>query len=494
MPPFMKTPAKTVRFALLFCLILGFSLPTARAFSLLGPFEPWMTTANGFNPATEIGGPLDTANGYRWNVPVVTYGFDQSFLEYYGSNGVAAVESAINTLNSLPPASQMNPSNYNDYVTAFNYEAVSEGLVDLKSETLFLLLEHLGLASPAQSAFILKSFTITNGAVDGQVLLRNFDPFSDQPSTNENDIPLTYSLSSSINGTMTNAQVQIFPLDPADYPNYLSVADGLQQLGSYFTGLSRDDIGGLKFLYSTNNVNYETLLPDVQSAGTNTIVNGAWRQGVDKVTFVFQPVDPLTGRAFSPLVSQYTDTYLTNNILTQQTLKRVINKPDILFSAAALANTLAWYDRTGTTNWINNGSPLSMPGPGVIQPPVNITFNQLGQVWQSSGLPDDSASENLLTAWGVFDGSTNAPIVCPPPSTGIHPTTFQLTLMVNNFPVNYRWQITDTYSTYSLQTTTNVAGLGGWKPLFTFPLNGTISSYINWNPGSAQRFYRVMPQ
>ncbi len=45
------------------------------------------------------------SNGYRWNVPVVTYGFDQSFLDYFGSNGVAAVQGAIAVLNDLPPAS-----------------------------------------------------------------------------------------------------------------------------------------------------------------------------------------------------------------------------------------------------------------------------------------------------------------------------------------------------------------------------------------------------
>jgi hypothetical protein len=68
--------------------------------------------------------------------------------------------------------------------------------------------------------------------------------------------------------------------------------------------------------------------------------------------------------------------------------------------------------------------------------------------------------------------------------------------MVNNLPVNYRWMITDTNYTYCLQTTTNLngQGLSGWRTLFTFPLNGVINSYINWTPGSAQRFYRVVPQ
>ena len=51
------------------------------AFSLLGPYEPWMDTTNGFRSYNgDIGGPMALGNEYRWNVPVLTYGFDQSFL------------------------------------------------------------------------------------------------------------------------------------------------------------------------------------------------------------------------------------------------------------------------------------------------------------------------------------------------------------------------------------------------------------------------------
>ena len=75
-------------------LVLLAPLP-GRAFSLLGPTADWMKKTNFYTDHGEIGGPMALGEEYRWNVPVLTYAFDQSFVDYFGSNGVAAVESAI---------------------------------------------------------------------------------------------------------------------------------------------------------------------------------------------------------------------------------------------------------------------------------------------------------------------------------------------------------------------------------------------------------------
>jgi hypothetical protein len=40
------------------CLALGLSALNARAFSLLGPFEPWMEYTNGLRQVGDIGGPM----------------------------------------------------------------------------------------------------------------------------------------------------------------------------------------------------------------------------------------------------------------------------------------------------------------------------------------------------------------------------------------------------------------------------------------------------
>jgi hypothetical protein len=137
------------------------------AFSLLGPYEPWMQISNCFrlplapiyDKPGDIGGPMCISNGYRWNVPVVTYGFDQSFMDFFGTNGVAAVEGAIQILNDLPPASSVEFTNYPNESEGVNYAAQAQSLYDLQSVTLSLLLEQLGLASPSRFAYVLKSLS-----------------------------------------------------------------------------------------------------------------------------------------------------------------------------------------------------------------------------------------------------------------------------------------------------------------------------------------------
>ena len=133
-------------------LTVTLQTPVAYAFSLLGPYEPWMQSTNGFRQPGDIGGPMNLGAEYRWNVPVLTYSFDQSFLDYFGSNGVFAVEQAIQILNDLPPASQLDPATYPPESTRWNYAAQALGLTDVKSKTLATLLEQLGLTQPTRHA------------------------------------------------------------------------------------------------------------------------------------------------------------------------------------------------------------------------------------------------------------------------------------------------------------------------------------------------------
>jgi len=84
---------------------------------------------------------MDLNEEHRWNVPIVTYAFDKSFLDYFGSNGVAAVEAAIKVLNDLPPASSLVLSNFPVEVSRKNFRAEELQLVDLKSAALAVLLE-----------------------------------------------------------------------------------------------------------------------------------------------------------------------------------------------------------------------------------------------------------------------------------------------------------------------------------------------------------------
>ena len=47
-----------------------------------------MSYSIGYRQYGDAGGPMNINEGYRWNVPVVTYGFDQELVDYFGERGV----------------------------------------------------------------------------------------------------------------------------------------------------------------------------------------------------------------------------------------------------------------------------------------------------------------------------------------------------------------------------------------------------------------------
>jgi hypothetical protein len=514
----MKTWPKIRSFIAATCLVLGLSVPSVHAFSLLGPFEPWMEYTNGLRQVGDIGGPMCISNEYRWNVPVVTYGFDQSFLDYFGMNGVAAVDSAIQILNDLPPASSTVLTNFPLGTTQENYAAQAQSLLDLKSFTLWTLLEQLGITTPTRYIYVLRQwdpvltdasndnllFSVFYGTnISDYVVARNYDPQSLNASPYVNEILYSAYINNGIN------QYSIIPysVDPlAD--SYNAVADFNLGTGGFYTGLTYDDVGGLAYLLSTNNINYEPLLPSIYGAGTNadSFVNAAWRPGVDKITFVPQPVDTLTGE-FLPMTNQFTDIYITNGNVMQQQVERVVTQPDFLFCAGDInygIPSTATLSRTGTTNWINNAALNGNPGgagPGVIQPQVKITFNKLGRTLEGSGTISDVSAIDWSVCWATFDGSTNAPIVYPMPQTGTNQMTVRMWLVMgskvnNHFVQSYQnsfdWSpISPAGTPFAFQTSTN---LTDWVTIFSVTNNSSVSTYINQAPSSKQRFYRLIPQ
>jgi hypothetical protein len=469
------------------------------AFSLLGPYTDWMAETNGYHQTGDIGGPMNLGEEYRWNVPVVTYTFDASFLNYFGSNGVAAVESAIGILNSLPPASQINPSNYPAEVTQINAEAQAQGLIDLKSETLFQLVQQLGLAQPTRFVFCLQSFSITNNTITGIVVQRNFDPFSTGYSTNVNDTSYGYSLLFHSTSQGTEADAVEFPIDPLDEA-FTAVADGALNPGSFYTGLTRDDVGGVRYLLITNNVNDETLLPGTHGVEANagSFVNEALRRGVDKITFVRVNVDSMSGQLFTPFTNQFTDSFISNGVPAHQSLERVITRPDFLFSAADLsggASPVPLVVSTGASNWLASSALPGLAGPGIVRPQVKISFVKPSFQVQTSDawLPGTADIENYH--WGSFDGSTNPPIVYPAGTSLVN--TNQLTLHFSLLGSNagpsqgFTWQLPVAMGQLAiLQTSTN---LSDWVLLGVVPNYGAD---INWQHACSrsQGFFRAIPQ
>jgi hypothetical protein len=496
----MKAQSKISPCLLAASLFLGMTALNSFAFSLLGPYADWMTETNGFRQSGDIGGPMNLGEEYRWNVPVVTYSFDASFMVYFGSNGVAAVESAISILNSLPPASQINPSNYPPEVTLINYQAAAQGLIDLKSETLFQLIQQLGLAQPTRSIFCLQNYSISNNLITGNVVQRNFDPFSAGYSIYVNDTSYFYDLVYQSTGQATTADAVEFPIDPLN-ETFTAVADGMLTAGSIYSGLTRDDVGGLRYLLATNNINSETLLPDVQGVGVNASlpVNGALRPGVDKITFVKVDLDSLFGGLYTPFTNQFTDTYVSNGVVVQQQLQRVINQPDFLFSATTWngeTSSAPLVVSTGTSNWVTSSAPPGFAGPGIIQPQVHITFIKPRlQVQTSDDWPPGTAYYVGNLNWGSFDNSANPPVVYPNRTTLAN--TNQLTLHFSLLGPNatpsqrFTWQLPVALGqTAALQTSSN---LNEWVPLTIVTNSGMDISWQHSYSGH-QGFFRAVPQ
>jgi len=229
--------------------------PSSFGFALLGPFAPWMEETNGLRQPGDIGGPMDIGSGYRWNVPVVTYGFDQSFLDYFGTDGVAAVESAIQILNDLPPASQIVLTNYPFNSQPVNYTAQAQNLSDLKSSTLFLLLEQMGLTQPTRYIYVLRRWTPAFIPSSPQWYSFAFDwypwAFPDF-MVQRNFDPQTLDASTYINGTIYSAymgslgnQNYIVPYPADPYANtFTAVADLGVYAGGYYTGLTTMTLAG----------------------------------------------------------------------------------------------------------------------------------------------------------------------------------------------------------------------------------------------------------
>jgi hypothetical protein len=501
--------------AVIAALVFAFSLATTRlhAFALIGPFADWMDVTNDFRHPGDIGGPMEIGEAYRWNVPVVTYGFDQSFLDYFGSNGVQAVEAAIQIINDLPPASVLTLTNYPNNSGQNNYTADADGLWDLKSATLSALVEQLGLAQPTRYICSirrwddsLKAFTFETTAGPpwpaGTIAERNFDPLT--------LIPSYY-----VNGTLYAAFIQYFPfgtsgvpylartvpfiVDPLDTP-ITAVADANSlsgPTGRFYTGLTYDDAGGFKFLLATNNLRVESLLPEVNSPPPSTgIVRTATRPGVDKITFLRHPTDPVNGR-FLAFTNDFSDNYYLNGVGATQAVERITHQPDFLFSAAdnsivSPAQTLPVL-RTGTSNWVNNAATNGgTNGPGVIAPPVRITFHRTGPfVFSTEPSPGNGSAQFSNRQWGSFDQSTNVPISYPNFAAGsVVPLSVRFRLSNGpNILLSQTWQLpVPIGGTAQLQTATN---LTDWVSVMTVTNNGAVVEWYHSGMSSSQRFFRV---
>ena len=86
------------------CLMLV-AANQASAFSLGGPIgngsDSYQTDPLAYNLAGDIVAPKNLGEEYRLTTPVLYWAADSTFLDYFGSNGIVALERAFDMYNRL---------------------------------------------------------------------------------------------------------------------------------------------------------------------------------------------------------------------------------------------------------------------------------------------------------------------------------------------------------------------------------------------------------
>jgi hypothetical protein len=451
--------------------VILLSASVASAFSLLIPLQTpattWQVQGIGYQLPGDIGGVGNIGEGYRWNVPAITYAFDSAFLNYFGQEGVNAVEQALGIINAIGPVSRLSPDLNEFPIEALkpNPTAAALGILDLKSTALAQVLELLGLADPTRWVWTIRDkrvFTNPN-FTNYFVISRNFDPVTYTQSAFINEDQYNYTIFDPIRlGNITYADAIE---EPASFPDPLPLSkpvasflgSGFSFLGNinglFATGLSRDDVGGLRYLYRAPNYAVESLLPNVTFA-SNTVgnVNSPWipyfgitnlftnvfgttnitatnliqvttlRPGMETIRFVRVDFDSLLGSTFVPVTNVYTDVIISNNVAVLQRVQRISNQPDFIFTAEDLGTTLGgapFLTRRGVT-FINNDALNGvsvLAGPGTLAPPAVVSFTTLlpgffnsQPAFLSGPNPDITFRSEV---WGSFGESPDDIIVYP---------------------------------------------------------------------------------
>lgn len=486
-------------------------VPQANAFSLLGSADASQISdigyfANGegvrtYSQQGDVGGPRSIGGEFRCSTPVLTFGFDATFLDFFGTNGVVAVQNAIQILNDLRPASQMSAglTEYPLRTSGVNFAAQRLHLLDLKSFTLSILLEQLGLAAPERWIWSIKQRFTINNVNNFLVFNRNFDPVSQNFSPFVNGTRYSFVIGSYTlpSGTVyyNTRKVAIDAAEPnitvsalngvaagedglddrllrvmRYNPGNLEGSAGGGAWGLYFSGLTRDDAGAVRYLLDPRNKNYESapagsaapsgagvisVKASGNSGGSSGSASGAWtvvdnsltagggtggtggttnvttavfqneslRAGVDKITFVRVDLDPLTRRLARPLAVQYSEKVSTNGVSFTQRVERIIIQPDIVFSAADLGATQAVpfvYNRSvnftqpaRTAADVINNPNNALAYPGNISGNVDVTFSSIGPHYLTGDVGSHQGDSDFGFLWGSFDGTTNRPVAFP---------------------------------------------------------------------------------
>lgn len=436
--------------------LIGPNAPAGWAQGAYYSSQPTVTQAF-LNHVDPFGWPVPVKEFYRWNWPELTYAFDSTFVRYFGHNGMQAIHNAFEVLNDYFEPQDKSYSGvssldlvkeYDQHFSTwkFNPSANVDNVYDMETMVLGLLVNHLGLGNPHRHCYTIRDIINYTAAAAGatgnfHVAIRNYDPFTYHPTSFINGVNYSYFIYSdpAYNGALPQLPTVFDAVEYAvssdhEYGAVAGIRDvinfgGLpwpsiaptvfRTPGVYFAPedalnkpaplnvtaqvrskprhtLTFDDAGGLRYLYRTNNIVWETYdgaitmieaanmnpqptataqvpappnspfvspsprtitgmvasgFNPVQPGGQfrpqpNAMVVAALRGGIDKIKFNYLAYDSLLGQNYQTNISVWRDVFIQNALPTDvtpanppyfsQILARTSTVPDIVFIASDL--------------------------------------------------------------------------------------------------------------------------------------------------------------
>jgi hypothetical protein len=349
----------------------------ASGYSLLGPFEEYQVAEIGYGGG-DLGGPHKLGEEYRRVTPVLYYTFDETFWNFFGSNGVAAVEEAMAVYNSLTNVSSYSAdlSEFPLESVSFNYKAQALNLTDLKSFVMSTLAEQLGLAEPERFTWTLHDREVGPGGcplnVSYLVVKRNFDPITstlDQPQTSSyvNGTYYSYQIVEICSGPNPLADAVEFPVDPlANQFTAVASFNAAYALGAFYNGLTRDDVAGLRYMLRTNNINVENTGADTITFLTNNAPQFLFTSNLFEFISAALTNDAATLGALYPNLLISSTTPVFTNVVSTNVIYYFTNSPfDPYGSPARLVsvvtretNAVIYYNHTFVNAYITPSYPV----------------------------------------------------------------------------------------------------------------------------------------
>lgn len=359
------------------------------------------------------------------NTPLFVVTPDKAILGTNGLyNGINIVLGPTNNLDSYSP----DLSEFSIESIQYNNTMAALGLTDLKSITLLALVEQMGLTDPVRYNWTLHDIyqppgTTCPDSTTFIVVQRNLDYVNSalnqvQYTPYINDTLYYYQIvitsCSGPQATTVPKNVDPFAglLTPVASPNsdilgkfaFLFSTNGLanpfnfQSSGGFYAGLTRDDVAGLRYLMTSNNINTES-----------TSINGSLLLTTNvQPPQVFGPTLPISLLLSSSLTNDPNQlaanypgiTYLSviTNIVNQISTNITAyftNLPGPYTNRVPLSNNAAIYPAQGNTVPFTNWSPVQFGDPPVLLSTLPL-LPFLTQAQTSSPAALSAAYPNLL--------------------------------------------------------------------------------------------------